>query len=226
MRSIVATADEVMRRRISSKKGSWMAGSEFNLRVAFALTEDVRTTAESVFKEARVNQLLGELDGFLGGLKSAFENRGEIANLHGDLDRASVICDGIGGEVTVPHPEDPDVVIGALSVKSTALFCKGLVTLAQGKTPEALELMNESLAVQPDQETLYQTGLIFLQLKEERGDRGVGNKILGRTLAKMVRSGSAQEEGAVDAFRKCVEMDSESEVGVRAGMELARLDQL
>ena len=203
-----------------------MAGSEFNLRVALALTDEVRETADSVFKKADVNLLLGELDGFTGGLKAAFENRGEIGNLLADLDRASTLCDGIEGGVTISHPENPEVVVGVLSVKSTALFCKGLVTLAQGKTPEALELMNESLAVEPDQETLYHIGLIFLQLKEERGDRGVGKALLGRRLAKMVTSGSGQEEGAIDAFRKCVEMDSESETGVRAGMELARLDQL
>ncbi|MDA1190047.1 MAG: hypothetical protein O3A46_00005 [Candidatus Poribacteria bacterium] len=203
-----------------------MAGSEFNLRVAWALTEEVRNSYDTVFAEARQKVREGNSEGFLQGIKGAFEGRGMINALNADLGRAIALCDAMGAGMTIPHPENPDVKVSAASVKSTALFYKGMIRLSQGATPDALELMNQSLAVEPDQSTLYNIGLCFLQLKEERGDRGLGAKVLGRTLAKMVISGSEQVDQAIDAFRQCVEMNSESEIGVRAGMELARLEQL
>lgn len=203
-----------------------MAGSEFNLRIALALTEEVRANSESVIDEAQALMAAGDKGGFGDIISTQFKGIGMIESLIPDLDRAIALCDDIPADVTVAHPEDPEAIVGVASVKATALFYRGMVELAQGGTPKALEFMEQSLAVERDQTTLYNIGLIFLRLKDERGDRGIGNKILGRTIARMVRSGAEQEASAIDAFRKCAEMDSESEIGVKAGMELAQLGQL
>ncbi|MDA1190091.1 MAG: tetratricopeptide repeat protein [Candidatus Poribacteria bacterium] len=211
-----------------------MAGSEFNLRVALGLVVSVEETYEKVFAEVRSNirerdaemeraDFWSWISKFVKSFFSTHREMKDIHSLHADLDRAVAICDAVDANVTIPNPENPDVKLGAPSVKAMALFQKGILLRNQGDVQNAIEQMNQSLRVEPDQATLYNIGQFFIDLREQRGGQDGG---LGATVKKMLTSGAEQTDQAIDAFRQCVSMNSESEIAVKAGMELARLEQL
>ena len=196
-------------------------GGAFNLRVAKALIDEVGETSDKVLDEARQVLREGEDEGFFNRIKSSFASGKMVDALHDDIDKAIELCDALSDDVTIPHPEVPELRVNAMSVKAEAFFHKGLVTWGQGDPQGAVELMNDSLALMPDQATYLNIGLCFNQMRETRGGSGLAGKI-----QRAVTSGAGQAEAAIDSFRRCVELDSESEVGVKAGMELARLGQL
>lgn len=124
------------------------------------------------------------------------------AELERDLEIALSLCDRVA-------KADPDVILedGATpsGVIASALFRRGLIKSTIGKHREAVQYYEQSLKYSPDQATYYNIGLNFLSMKGIFTDR---------------------TQDAVAAFEKCIELDPESEMAIKAGKELARLRRL
>ena len=119
----------------------------------------------------------------------------------------------------------PGINITPSAVKAEALFHHGLVRLGRGQTKEALQSLEQSFQLLPSQATCLNIALCFLQLREIKG--GIPLTLVGVVgIARQALAHGDKTEAAIVALRKCVEMDSESEVGVEAGKVLARLGQL
>lgn len=199
-----------------------MEGSAFRLRVAKALVDEVATSSDEVLKTARD---LETSDKFWDGVKGAFAATEKVNTLIRDLDLAIQICDAIDGSTAIQDETSPGAAITPSFVKAEALFHQGLVRWGRGQTKEALQYLDQSFQLVPSQGTCLNIALCFLQLREIKG--GIPLTILGAVkMARQALSHGDKTESAVMALRKCIEIDSESPIGIEAGKVLARLGQL
>jgi tetratricopeptide (TPR) repeat protein len=176
---------------------------DFILKTAKALVDEVAQNTKPIIEKIRElreeekKTIPTTFDLIFGGEADKL-----IKILKKDLELAMKLADKVSK--TVPNLTLEDGTTPQ-SVKSDALFQLGLIYMGDKQFKEAIKYFEESLTHMPDQATYFNLGLCFLEMKGLFTDR---------------------TKDAIQAFWKCVEMDSTSELAIEAGKILARLGQL
>jgi tetratricopeptide (TPR) repeat protein len=124
-----------------------------------------------------------------------------VQELERDLDIAISLCKRV-------LEMDPNVSFADETpngVISSALFRHGFLKGLLKKYKDAVKYYEESLKYEPNQVTYFNIGLSFINMRGLFTDR---------------------TQDAVSAFQKCIQLDPESEMAIKAGKELARLKKL
>jgi tetratricopeptide (TPR) repeat protein len=124
-----------------------------------------------------------------------------VQELERDLDIAISLCKrALEMDPNVSFADEaPNKVI------SSAFFRHGFLKGLLKKYKDAVKYYEESLKYEPDQATYFNIGLAFIKMRGLFTDR---------------------TQDAVSAFQKCIQLDPESEMAIKAGKELARLRKL
>lgn len=122
-----------------------------------------------------------------------------VRELKSDLGRAIELA-----EKAAKDADDEEKQLG-LSLLSNAHFKLGVLAMRTGDFQSAIKHFEESNRVLNNQESLYNMALAYLQMKGWFKDN---------------------TPRAVEAFRRCIELDPQSDLAVAAGKRLARLGAL
>ena len=125
-----------------------------------------------------------------------------VRTLDDDLKIALSLCERA-------FEKDPDVTIekdlSLMEIKSLALFQRGYLRYLIGQYRDAIQFFESSLQYSPSQATYYNIGVCYERMKGVFSDR---------------------TKDAITAYEKCIEIDPDSEIAIKAGKQLARLGKL
>jgi tetratricopeptide (TPR) repeat protein len=168
----------------------------FLLSVANALIERVSESTDQILETAI--QMRNQ-EGFWDGIKGAVQAGSLIGSLHSFIDKAMKLAEK--AEQASPGITIEDG-IGARYIQARGYFQKGLIEFGNKRLKEAIKYFETSLENAEDQTTYLNIGICYSQMTGFFSDR-TGD--------------------AIQAFRKCVEIDPHSGTAINAGVELAHL---
>jgi len=175
---------------------------EFLLRVAKELVEQVSQNTQNVLSESQDLKSRASQQGFWASAKTLASAQSLINELKNNLKLAINLCNKV---LTSNSDAKLEGGVTAKQIQSSAYFQLGLIFFLERRPKEAVEYYEKSLSLLPDQSTYFNLGLCLLQIKGVFSDRTAD---------------------AIATFQKCIEIDSNSDIAISAGMELARLGKL
>ena len=105
-------------------------------------------------------------------------------------------------------------------LQAEAYFLLGSARLLLGKEREAVDDLEESLRHEPNQETLFNIALSWESKRMGKTKKGIWGTLVSAAMSRLL----VPKERVLQAYRRCVSMDPLSSTGLKAAMQMERLE--